>query len=288
MTEFVTPSLKNTGEEVICSYLALKRQLRTLWYLEGDIVGEELCTDPDENQSTKPPEARAYLIRGYQGKDKEPLDYVPLRNVTPDHIQTTSTRDHLISELRSHPKWSAISKGHSHLLTRHREIVERLQNGCPKGTKKEAVVVLDLVLKDIKTMNWGQWITNELEIDWYEFVSPINDNFMFKSAIPEMIDANPQYVGRIRDGRALKQIDAETKHAVIKRDGGKCLICDSTEDLNLHHIIPVNPFYNGRSVVENVATLCEDCHWDAHGNEWRDISYDSKEEFWSWVESANE
>lgn len=57
------------------------------------------------------------------------------------------------------------------------------------------------------------------------------------------------------DNRKLK----EWAKAVKERDGDKCVICDKTEKLNAHHIIPreVKEF---RYLVINGITLCQSHH----------------------------
>ncbi|NPE28190.1 HNH endonuclease [Methanococcoides sp. SA1] len=44
----------------------------------------------------------------------------------------------------------------------------------------------------------------------------------------------------------------------LERDGNKCKICESTEKLHIHHIIP---FKKSKShEINNLITLCEQCH----------------------------
>jgi hypothetical protein len=48
------------------------------------------------------------------------------------------------------------------------------------------------------------------------------------------------------------------RNDVIERDGGKCVICGSKEILEVHHIRPIKS--KGNNTMENLQTLCEDCH----------------------------
>jgi hypothetical protein len=50
----------------------------------------------------------------------------------------------------------------------------------------------------------------------------------------------------------------------IKLDGGECANCSSTEQLQVHHIVPVAN--GGNDKLENLQTLCSDCHSKAHGD----------------------
>lgn len=48
------------------------------------------------------------------------------------------------------------------------------------------------------------------------------------------------------------------KNYVINRDGGKCLLCDATENLTMQHILPYSK--GGETSSRNMVTLCEKCN----------------------------
>lgn len=48
------------------------------------------------------------------------------------------------------------------------------------------------------------------------------------------------------------------KELAEARDGGKCARCGSREDLEGHHVEPVN--HGGLPVLKNILTLCRQCH----------------------------
>jgi RNA-directed DNA polymerase len=53
----------------------------------------------------------------------------------------------------------------------------------------------------------------------------------------------------------------------LKRDGHRCVICGSTENLNVHHRIPREIWPSGKPGVhapENLETRCYNCHQDTH------------------------
>ena len=61
-----------------------------------------------------------------------------------------------------------------------------------------------------------------------------------------------------RSDRALRgRISDQARQAVILRDGSKCLLCGSTDNLTVGHIIPISR--DGNSDIENLQTLCFSC-----------------------------
>ena len=109
--------------------------------------------------------------------------------------------------------------------------------------------------------------------------------------ITDLVDASSSYVRRFKfdhDERIViqrKQIGRDYREHILSRDEGMCVKCGSENDLEVHHIIPYEE--EGEFEPANLATLCSDCHFEAHDEEWGwgDVTYDSCEEFWNWVDS---
>lgn len=59
---------------------------------------------------------------------------------------------------------------------------------------------------------------------------------------------------RVEKGKVTRKM----KDAIIKRDGGHCLKCGSTEDLEIDHIVPI--FKYGKTEYDNLQTLCHKCN----------------------------
>lgn len=57
---------------------------------------------------------------------------------------------------------------------------------------------------------------------------------------------------------------AAREHA-IERDGGKCTLCGSEENLEAHHILYRE--FGGSDHPDNLITLCEACHDFAHSED---------------------
>lgn len=54
------------------------------------------------------------------------------------------------------------------------------------------------------------------------------------------------------------------RDSVLKRDGGICTACGSTQDLHAHHIIRWADEPLLRASIDNGATLCQPCHTKEH------------------------
>jgi len=59
-------------------------------------------------------------------------------------------------------------------------------------------------------------------------------------------------------GTIRKAISQDVKDKVWNRDGGKCVECDSNENLEFDHIIPVAK--GGANTYRNLQLLCEPCN----------------------------
>lgn len=55
----------------------------------------------------------------------------------------------------------------------------------------------------------------------------------------------------------------QARREVLSRDGHRCVNCGSTEDLEVHHIVPISK--SGTNEISNLVTVCSDCHYHIHG-----------------------
>jgi hypothetical protein len=58
---------------------------------------------------------------------------------------------------------------------------------------------------------------------------------------------------------------SEIAEAIRKRDGYQCTQCDATDvELHVHHVVPLSK--GGSNESDNLVTLCDYCHREAHSS----------------------
>ena len=61
---------------------------------------------------------------------------------------------------------------------------------------------------------------------------------------------------------SLEEYEA-LRHRVLERDAWRCQNCGSSKDLNVHHVLERSKF--GDDALDNLMTLCANCHRQRHG-----------------------
>jgi len=77
------------------------------------------------------------------------------------------------------------------------------------------------------------------------------------------------------------QVNDKLRREILKRDDS-CVRCQSSSDLEVHHIIPA--IQGGKATVDNLATLCHDCHVILHNI---GLQNKTRDGFWSWVKNTS-
>lgn len=99
---------------------------------------------------------------------------------------------------------------------------------------------------------------------------------------------NPNWRGGVtrwdKKVRGSKQY-REWKEACLNRDNHMCVICGSTENLHVHHIISFAKYPETRFNLGNGITLCERCHSKAHSG--RLYSNSSKHQVFTLINGVN-
>lgn len=116
--------------------------------------------------------------------------------------------------------------------------------------------------------------------------------------VVEVTDSSYSYVKEFKylpdEGVANRRVKGKLRDDVLERDDHSCVSCGSEGDLQVHHIIPRDS--GGENSEDNLATLCADCHFYAHGGgrpiddrrietaTWNSVEYDDQSEFWDeWI-----
>jgi len=198
----------------------------------------------------------------------------------------------------SEPQWQklkniVIQNSHSH----HRS-VERLQNhndGVKREMMLEIIDCLDTKPQSITEsyLSKVDWSLAPFDVSWDEISNDpeakrnVTETYGVKKAISlaEMVRCSKRYARDVDYGRY--ELTQDIKQEVSNRDGGQCVCCSSAENLRYHHIIPASRGGGGKK--QNVALLCHTCHCDVHqgGGDWSVTVYNSKNEFWGWVNNDN-
>lgn len=117
--------------------------------------------------------------------------------------------------------------------------------------------------------------------------------------VAEATDSSYSYVNEFKhipqEGVANRRVKGKLRDEVLERDGHACVSCGNRDDLHVHHIIPRGQ--GGENSKENLATLCANCHYYAHGGgqptddgrytaaSWDSVEYNDQVEFWDeWVQ----
>lgn len=80
-----------------------------------------------------------------------------------------------------------------------------------------------------------------------------------KVALEELIDS-----GEISSRASRPPIPRELVDTIWRRDGGRCVYCGSTENLQIDHIIPFSK--GGATCIENLQILCQRCNSQKSNN----------------------
>lgn len=100
--------------------------------------------------------------------------------------------------------------------------------------------------------------------------------------ISNLVNASEEYVKDVISGRANYSLSKQERENILERDDYMCQNCQSEDNLEVHHIIPISK--GGKKEDENLCTLCFECHFNiAHGESTADINYESINEFWKMI-----
>tara|TARA_B100001093_G_C26648010_1_gene936182 strand:+ start:102 stop:1001 length:900 start_codon:yes stop_codon:yes gene_type:complete len=100
----------------------------------------------------------------------------------------------------------------------------------------------------------------QINLDWEGYRSNLSNTYPFivyckKEAT--VVNRRKKVNGSEEDARS-RRISQKVKDQVWNRDGGKCVECDSNENIEFDHIIPFSK--GGANTYRNLQLLCENCN----------------------------
>jgi hypothetical protein len=141
---------------------------------------------------------------------------------------------------------------------------EKLDNKEDKAKYQKAKEMEEpaFIDKDKKRVLFGSWI---FELTPYEASLSFEKR---KLLLMECIDKERKKFERLKNKfskdnkiqstNTRTQISEKVRIYVWRRDGGKCVLCNSQEKLEYDHIIPVSK--GGSNTERNIRLLCERCN----------------------------
>jgi tetratricopeptide (TPR) repeat protein len=134
-----------------------------------------------------------------------------------------------------------------------------------KGLTDAALIVWDSAIKDEDSHDWGEgharYFKAELMLDVGDVGGARREFARLYAKYPRYDDSGglqAKVAAAVTSPPVRKPISEAVRHAVWRRDGGRCVECGSRENLEFDHIIPFSR--GGADTERNIQLLCGDCN----------------------------
>lgn len=136
---------------------------------------------------------------------------------------------------------------------------------CKRKSTIKNEIALDICLNYnyyLELLEYCKRFENKINIIWKRFKfdytkfkvnTPLHRGITFKGFGTKQIEEP-----KVEDEKRSRRISQNVKDKVWNRDGGKCVECDSNENLEFDHIIPHSK--GGANTYRNIQLLCEPCN----------------------------
>lgn len=115
----------------------------------------------------------------------------------------------------------------------------------------------------------------------------LDGHILFKFETKVKVNKKHIAIKTIISNRKSRGITPGRRKKVLKRDNYRCVLCNSRKNITLHHIIPIIINPDKRKDINNIVTLCFDCHKKAHGISWNQVDEAIAEKLTNYVLAKN-
>jgi len=166
---------------------------------------------------------------------------------------------------------------------RRTQSLHKVANG--KKRKKELTHPLEEIIRVYKETQSTYRTSEKLGISRYKLMLVLKEEGILTSQSEAASIRNRGYVKRLSEQlkEEIKVVDRNVvygsskwqslKALVRKHRNNKCENCESLNNLELHHILPLALYPDAFFDVDNLKLFCESCHFKiGHHSDWRNIN----------------
>jgi hypothetical protein len=256
--------------------------------IKGSLIERSIGRESDAEKLIQHSLAAHYLpVEDYRSAfdnhcrqiDKEIPEYAENYPLSPSEEGLEYLSEEEVKKKNERHKRSQLRKRRDRKMNSVNKFIEVfLHSEGPFATKADAIIAINVVFNTV---------TPE-RLRGYHIANPVGctkgyaNEFEPIQVGDKTIVLRKEYAAR----RQLEKAEQWQRQKVLDRDCEECVRCGEVDDLVVHHIKPV--IDGGSDKIDNMVTLCSECHHEAHGgfSTESDVVYDPGS-FWQWVESSS-